>query len=343
MTQTAPLVIGWPAFKTRAANPYQELLYEAVEAQGLTVIECTFPALLTAPRGTVLHLHWPDAFVANATLPVALAKLIALRALAIWCALRGVPWVWTAHNLQRPTQRHARLLDAVFWPWFVTTLSGVLYLTAASRAQAEARFPVLATVPNAITPHGFYPVPAAQSASSNREELLFFGGVSPYKRVGDLIRAFAALSRPDLHLRIVGATSARQPDPDVPQALNALPDALKDSVTREDRFLSDAELAARVHAARLVVLPFTAVQNSGSALYALSCRRLVLVPDLPPFRELRAQVGPDWVHLFQGQLTAKDLQTALEKTPQSLPDLTAFSWPAIGAQTAAFLQEVCQK
>ena len=333
-------VIGWPAFKTADTNPYQALLYRAVAPHDVQVVECTLSALVSAPRGAILHLHWPDAFVANATLPIAVLKLLALRLLAFWCAARGVLWVWTAHNLQRPTQRHATLLNALFWPWFVHRLHAVLYLSKASRQTAEARFPALANRPSAITPHGRYPVPPCARVAQNRTELLFFGGVSPYKRVGDLVRAFADLDRPDLHLRISGATSRSQPDTDVTAALAGVQPHLKDSVTREDMFLSDTELAARVHAARLVVLPFAAVQNSGSVLYALSCNRPVLVPNLPPFQDLRAGVGATWVHLFDGPLTASDLQSALEIAPEGAPDLTAFAWPAIGAQTAAFLKQV---
>ena len=158
--------------------------------------------------------------------------------------------------------------------------------------------------------------------------------------MGDLVRAFADLDRPDLHLRISGATSRSQPDTDVTAALAGVQPHLKDSVTREDMFLSDTELAARVHAARLVVLPFAAVQNSGSVLYALSCNRPVLVPNLPPYPDLRAGVGGTRVHLFDGPLPASDLQSALDIAPEGAPDLTDFAWPAIGAQTAAFLKQV---
>ena len=340
---TVPHVIGWPAFKTADANPYQALLYEAVQQAGTPVVECTLRALLTAPRGTVLHLHWPDAFIANAPLPRAVIKLFALRLLAFWSVLRGIAWVWTAHNLQRPTQRHAWLLDQAFWPWFAKTLSGILYLTEASRHAAEHRFPHLATIPSAITPHGIYPVAMPTSPPTNRTELLFFGGVSPYKRVGDLIRAFVALDAADVHLRIAGASSAAHRDHDATAALAELPAHLRTNVTREDHFLSPEDLAARVHAAKLVVLPFVAVQNSGSVLYALSCGRPILVPDLPVFRDLRAQAGADWVHLFDGTLTAADLSTtlsALRTNADEKPDLSAFAWPEIGAQTAAFFTRV---
>ena len=341
---TRPLtVIAWPAFKTAAANPYQSLLYQAVAQNDVHVVECTLRALFTAPRGSVLHLHWPDAFIANASLPIALLKLIALRILALWSVLRGVAWVWTAHNLHRPGQRHSTLMAWFFWPWFVKTLSGVLYLTHASQAAVEAAYPHLKGVPNAVTPHGTYSVSETRMTQTNRTELLFFGGVSRYKRVGDLVRAFGKLDRPDVHLRIAGARSGADPDPDVGTALDQLAPPLRANVTVEDTYLSAEGLTYRVRAARIIVLPLVAVQNSGTALYALSCHRPILVPRLPAFEELSTQVGPGWVHMFDGTLTASDIEDTLDlldKVPAGSPDLTCLAWPEIGALTASFFKEI---
>lgn len=335
-----PQVIGWPAGKTQADNPYQALLYGAVQACGSPVVECTLRALLTAPRGSVLHLHWPDAFVSRGAIGWAVIRLLALRLLALWCALRGVAWVWTAHNYRRPTQRHATFLARAFWPWFLNRIDGIIYLTAASRNVLRAAAPRLDHIPNVLTRHGSYRVPPAAAPQPNRIEILFFGGVSPYKRVGDLVRAFVSLDRADLHLRIAGASSSADPDADASAALARVPAHLRPAITREDRFLDDAELAARLHAARLVVLPLAAVQNSGSALYALSAARPVLVPDLPPFRELREAVGDRWVHLFQGKLSGDDIARALAFAPRGAPDLRAFAWPGIAAQTVALYRKV---
>lgn len=336
-------VIGWPAYRTAANNPYQALLYEAVADADVEVIECTLRVLLTAPRGSVLHLHWPDAFIANASRPLAMVKLCALRCLAIWCALRGVAWIWTAHNLQRPSQRHAALMAQFFWPWFLQSLSGIIYLSQASRKAAEAAYPDLRGLPNICTPHGIYPVPETRNAKTNRTELLFFGGISRYKRVGGLVRAFTSLADQDLHLRIAGATSARDPDPGLKEALADLPVEMEANVTIEDRFLSEEALAHRVRSASLIVLPFVAVQNSGTVLYALSCHRPVLVPRLPAFEELSAKVGPGWVYFFDGTLDAADLGRTLDafaaQSPKE-PDLSAFAWPTIGAKTRAFFSEV---
>lgn len=343
MTRT---VIGWPAYKTAKANPYQALLYKAVASSEVEVVECTFRALLSAQRGSVLHLHWPDAFIANAALPAAILRLFALRCLALWCALRGVAWVWTAHNLNRPMQRHAEWMAVLFWPWFLSRISGIIYLSAASQQAAEATYPRLRSIPHVCTPHGAYEVPDTRNARTNRTEILFFGGVSRYKRVGDLIRAFGELDDADLHLRIAGAVSRQDPDPDVDAALAALPEPMLANLTLEDRFLSEEALAHRVRAARLVVLPLVGVQNSGTALYALSCHRPVLVPRLLVFEELSTQVGAGWVYFFDNQVTASDLARTLADVDDrrfGAPDLSAFDWSGIAAQTRALFEKAASE
>ena len=91
-------------------------------------------------------------------------------------------------------------------------------------------------------------------------------------------------------------------------------------------------------AADLVVLPFTEILNSGSAILALSFNRPLLVPSRGAMAELFDIIGPDWVRLYDGPLTSQILEEAVlwanEKSSSSaVIDLGRLDWDKIGQLT----------
>jgi beta-1,4-mannosyltransferase len=98
--------------------------------------------------------------------------------------------------------------------------------------------------------------------------------------------------------------------------------------------LPNEDLTNVIAAASVVALPYRRVLNSGSALLALSLERPVLVPPTPSFRELRNEVGSDWVMLCNGErISAADLESALAQPPQGVPDLGEYDWSCVSAET----------
>ena len=97
-------------------------------------------------------------------------------------------------------------------------------------------------------------------------------------------------------------------------------------------YVEQRDLDTALGACDLVVLAYRRVLNSGSAVLALSAGRRVLLPDTPTFRELAEAVGPGWVTLFRGDLTADDLARALAAPePTTAPDLAHLSWDGVRA------------
>jgi beta-1,4-mannosyltransferase len=97
-------------------------------------------------------------------------------------------------------------------------------------------------------------------------------------------------------------------------------------------------------AADVVVLPYDtrSALNSGALLLALSLDTPVVVADSPINRELRRQVGADWVHLFDGD-PAEALAVAkrvAHARRAGRPDLDAFAWPAIAEATVQAYRDV---
>jgi glycosyltransferase involved in cell wall biosynthesis len=103
-------------------------------------------------------------------------------------------------------------------------------------------------------------------------------------------------------------------------------------------------LATWLRAADVVVLPYSRIQNSGSAILALSADRPVVVPAIGAMTELRQQVGSNWVYTFEGDLTAEvldDVAAWLRDADRGeSPDLSGLAWPAIATQTLAAYRAV---
>jgi glycosyltransferase involved in cell wall biosynthesis len=116
------------------------------------------------------------------------------------------------------------------------------------------------------------------------------------------------------------------------------------AVRLELEFLSPDRIAMVLRAADLVVLPYRAIQNSGSAILALSADRPVVVPELGAMTELQRQIGADWVHTYSGDFTPAVLTDSLRWLRNgdrpARPDLTDLDWQTIAAETVAAYRDV---
>ncbi|GIG22672.1 GDP-mannose:glycolipid 4-beta-D-mannosyltransferase [Cellulomonas chitinilytica] len=274
-------------------------------------------------RYDVLHVHWPETLVRHPSRPLRAARYGLLLLLLRRLRARRVAVLRTVHNQQPHESGHRwegralRRLDerTDFW----ITLNDSTDVPAGAAAMT--------------IPHGHYvgrladgELPAAEHG-----RLLFFGLLRRYKGVERLVDLVPDLPD-DLTLRVVGkpvdATVA---------------DRVRDAARRSDRvtanlaFVPDDELAAEVSRAELVVLPYEEMFNSGAVLVALSLRRPVLVPCSPTTRALGTEVGPGWVHLYDGELQPDDVVRAVAATragERPPPDLTARSWADVGRRHA---------
>jgi glycosyltransferase involved in cell wall biosynthesis len=167
--------------------------------------------------------------------------------------------------------------------------------------------------------------------------MLYFGLVRAYKGIDELIDVVIAHPNLDVDLRIVGWVV----DAELGEKVAAR-SATDERVSSTLRYISDAELADEVGQATLVVLPYLAMHNSGATLVALSLERPVLVPRNPITTALADEVGRDWVHLYDGPLTADTISASLSaaSVPASArPNLAARDWDAIARSHAAVYQQ----
>ncbi|PWJ56048.1 beta-1,4-mannosyltransferase [Quadrisphaera granulorum] len=301
-------------------NPYLSLLLGALRAEGHDVRTFSWRAAL-AWRYDVLHLHWPEVLLRGTSGPKTAARQLLFAGLLLRVALLRTAVVRTVHN-PVPHESGGPVERAL--------------LALCDRLSTARVHLVASTLPAALkdddderellVPHGhyrdWYP---ASDAPVVPGRLLHFGILRPYKNVEALLAA-AHDAPGDISLRVVGAP-----------ATEALRHAVQDACASDPRTTAslghcpDAELAAEVAAAELVVLPYTELHSSGAALLALSLDTPVLVPANPTTAALAAEVGPGWVLTYEGELTPEHLVDALATVRRpgrsDRPDLSAREWP----------------
>ncbi|MGO4691451.1 glycosyltransferase [Glaciibacter sp. 2TAF33] len=274
----------------------------------------------------VFHVHWPEFLVRDPQPVKAFLQRLSLRVLLLLLRVRRVPIVRTLHNLRPHESGHVaetRVLDA-------------LDRRTAAFIKLNPTTPLPPSASNSAEvvtiPHGHYRGRFRSDAQPVPGRILHFGLIRRYKGVETLLGVFRSLEDPGLQLRIVGRPS----------------DGLGEVIEREQaydarvssvlRFVQDAELVDEVGHAELVVLPYREMHNSGAILVALSLNRPVLVPSSPANAVLAEEVGPGWVHQYEGELTTEILGGTLDdlraRPRTEPPRLDGRDWMTIGAATS---------
>ncbi|MGP1665468.1 MAG: glycosyltransferase family 4 protein, partial [Rhodanobacter sp.] len=336
------VVRAWPARRNISHQPFQSLLADAIERYAPEVTVREFWPRRPLQKADIWHWHWPDGVLNDSGVKAA-AKLAYLLALMRVARFRRIPIVWTAHNLTSHMRRHP-YLERVMWKQFTRHVSAVHYLSQFSRTEFTRAWPHLGSIPSVVTRFGVYSVPrpaALPNVPSDAFVVAFIGKISPYKGVTELVDAFNALPELGVHLLVAG-----DPDP-------SLADWVAGRQHRSDRetwimgLLSEVEFSAMYEAADLVVLPYRAVTNSGSVMYALSAGKRVLAPALGSIPEIAAAVGGEWVMTYDGCISTEILASAISQIRRASqgpsPDLGAFQWTEVAAGVTELYFATCAR
>jgi beta-1,4-mannosyltransferase len=344
-------VVGWPAFKTWR-NPYNTALYESLRALGVEVDDYSIGRFLFGDFD-VLHLHWPNFNVPHRRHSVVgflriFVHVVFVPLALVAARLRGGKIVWTIHNLQSHDSRWPRLATA-YDTMLVRLIDAHISLSAAGRAEAEAKFPRLRRLPGFVIPHGHYR--DAYGPRIDRGEArdrlgiprdsrvaLSFGAIWRYKRVSTLITAFEECADQDI-LFVAGQTF----DAMIRDEVQAL--AGRSHHTRLLlRFVPVTDVPVFFSAADLIVNAGNTFLNSGSLILALSFGIPVLARDTGTTRELQDVFGERLVHLYCGELTGVTIRSTLDQVAGRIEEVPprAFEelgWERIGKLTLdAYMQ-----
>jgi beta-1,4-mannosyltransferase len=308
-------------------NPYIVMLGRALEGEsGVRRLHFSWRVALLG-RFDVFHVHWPEILVDGHSPVKKLARQTLTLALLARLAIRRTPIVRTVHNLELPqgiSRREVLLL-------------GIISRMTTLRIRVNPITEIPAHQPHVTIPHGHYRAWFAERPRAEKTpgRIGYVGLVRRYKGVEQLVTAFRGVGPDgsDLSLRIGGKPST----PELASTIRALAGE-DDRISLDLRFLSDDELVEIVSSSELVVLPYRFMHNSGGTLAALSLDRPVLVPDNDVNRALADEVGPGWVHLFNGDLLPDDLLAAAGDARtgrrSTAPDLSGREWDHAGAAHA---------
>jgi beta-1,4-mannosyltransferase len=308
---------------TAPRNPYLRLLYEALAAEGLELVEQPRLSLrwLWRSRSSVrfLHFHWPESHYRFGRGPARLRPLLSRLKLAVFASrlatarLLRYRLLWTVHqvypheSLDRDLDRHGARL-----------LAGACdLLVAHDRWTAEEVAAKLARRPKAIAvvPHGSYigVYPEGRPRDDVRRGLglpqdsfvfLCFGEVRGYKEIELLLAAFSSVSHPSARLVVAGNVKAAT----IGSSIRAAAETDTRIVTVRG-FVAEAGVAELFHASDAAVLPRGEAGTSGSLILALSLGLPVVAANVPTVRELTGDGRAGW--LFQPH-DPSSLRAALE-------------------------------
>lgn len=316
-------------------NPYITMLDEALaNTEGLEHLRFSWRGALL-DRYDAFQWHWPEAKLHGSRWWASAARVLLATLLSLRHSLsRRIAVVRTVHNIELPddTPIRVRLLRHI-------------------ERQSDHRIVLNATTPlpegaaHSIILHGHYRdwysrYPVAEKVSGR---LATFGGVRRYKGVNSMVDAYAEAVQiePSLSLHIGGKPSTPELAQDLRDRTVSLP-----GVLLHLEFLSDAELVELATSAELVVLAYRFMHNSGSVLAALSMGRPVLVPRNEVNEALAAEVGSQWVLMYDGELDGTTLVEAWRAaaTVTGSPDLSRREWADAGAaHLQAFRDAVATK
>ena len=289
---------------------------------GVTMLFFSWKTALLG-RYDVVHVHWPELMIRAPGTSKAMLRRLALLALLVRSTVLRIPIVRTLHNVSPHEEgsaaetRALRRLDR----------HTAAFIRLNPTTAGEFRAPVITVL------HGHYrdrfasfPLPASEPG-----RVLYFGLIRPYKGVETLLRVFTEVDDPRLALRVVG-----RPSGGLGRMVEAA-EAADSRISARLEFVSDEHLVAEVGRAALVVLPYKEMHNSGVILVALSLDRPVLVPRTPSNEALAEEVRGSWVQLYDGELTAAILESALESAPDARvderPHLEGRDWSSLGEQS----------
>jgi glycosyltransferase involved in cell wall biosynthesis len=307
----------------RTTNPYVVQLRRTLDALPAVDLRTFTWRRAVLGRYDVLHVHWPEILLDARTPARVMRRRILFLLLLLRLGVTRTAVVRTVHNL-RPHDGVSRV-DAA--------LLGRLERRARVCIRLNDETPVPPGTQAITVLHGHYRdwYSGYRVPEPTPGRVAFVGLIRPYKHVDGLVAAFrdTADVAPGARLHVAGGTSSDG----IAERLQTA--AAQDSrITLTLRFLEDAELVEAVGRAQVVALPYREMHNSGAALLALSLGRPVLVPSNATNARLAAEVGADWVQLYEGELTPGAILRALDRTarirPGACPDLGAREWAPAG-------------
>ena len=331
-SRDAPPLTGRIAFLPIAGprNPYQRLQMEGLRRMGATVVHGARGSIFAATRTQlrhrpdVIHFDWNYTYFLRRWRVLTHLWSVLYRLDIRLARLLGARFIWTLHNLETHEPIHRDLQQRV-QRWFARQCDAIRVFDPDMVGRAVI---YLDTDPIRfrVVPHGSYiGVYADVDRTEARRRLgipddaftmVSFGEMRPYKGLPALIHLVRGTNDTDLRVVIAGRPSV----PQVAQSLRTLAEGDPRIILRAD-FIPAEDVSTYFRAADVVVLPFESIDNSGSAILAMSFGLPVVAPRLGGLPRLLSE-QPELLYESGG----------LEKAVASARTLGADRLKALGAR-----------
>lgn len=327
-------------------NPTNEglgLMSDALERTGRVKISDYHYFASLFSRADLFHIHWVDELLAGVRWPKHLIKVYLMLTYIVLCKIFKRPIVWTVHNIGA-YEKNYPVLEKILWAVFLPRVDRAIHLCPAS---LDAIYQLTATPPPAsIIPHAHYRSvyrSAPRPTHTNRPfTFTSFGFIRPYKGFENLIKAFQGCNTEDVVLRISGAPSFKESSQIVSEMVGLSRGDRR--IILDFRELSRREITELVCGSDVIVLPYHKIMNSGVANLALSLGCPIMGPAAGCILDYHQRLGPEWVLMYQNELTADDLKIACEmfrdRDQTALPDLSWMDPDRIAAETLEVYRQV---
>jgi glycosyltransferase involved in cell wall biosynthesis len=285
----------------------------------------------------IVVFHWPTEFFRPSSRKASLALLARMLRDKL---LHRTKFVWVVHNLE--PHDGGSMKSELTTRLFLRLLDGVILLSRHSLDELHRLYPQARSLPALVTVHGRYePLVGAPSdfvAAERRNRLLFFGMIRDYKNVDRLVAEAREVELTPFSLTVTGVCQDEELESRIREAAG---EDMRVDLDIRNGFVPDEELERTIDTHDAVVLPYRNILNSGVALHALGRNKPILAPRIGSLPELQHQVGEEWVHLFDGEITADHITrflTGLDACKSPSPDLTAYEWQRVGNDVTGFLR-----
>jgi beta-1,4-mannosyltransferase len=287
----------------RCDNPYQTLLSNALEQEGVIVsfpegYRRIFPIYRAVQSSvepiSVLHLHWLDPYLKGGTLFIKFCYCIKFLLDILWVRATGIRVIWTVHNVVSHNAKYPRLekLTQQGLSWLVHNV--IVHHSSAVQEVAQQ----YGLNPAKITaiPHGHYRdiYEPAISPAAARQKLglpdtgrvyLNLGMLKPYKGLERLIQIWK-----DNQDALQGNTlliAGQALDEDYGKCLEKQAFSMGNIILHNTR-VEDNQIHLYFSAADVIVLPFERILTSGSLILAMSYSCPIIAPRIGSIPETLA-------------------------------------------------------
>ena len=333
-------------------NPYQANLADALDEDVILGREARLLPILCIVREaedvSVVHFHWLDPYIFRKTGPRTAAVLLLTVLQLIVIRLQGIPVVWTVHNVLSHGSRYPRLerwFKHAFVRFGFCAHAFVHCENVEDRLIEECSLPESVRQRVTVIPHGHYLDNYENEISRDEARLdlgygedesvfLFFGQIKPYKGVFHLLETFKSIDDPDYRLLVVGNPSTESIERELRER-----SAGDDRIRSVLRFVPDEEIQRYMNAADAVVLPYTQVTTSGSAILVMSFGKAIIIPRMGCVPEILDEAGaliypPEAEHGLRNALMEAKHRDLLSMGRHNTRQVRQYDWTTIAERTA---------